>query len=384
MNERAPTTARRRGLSVRMQLTLSYAALLVLVGVALLVVGLLILRFIPDGNLTGVGGVFAPGRVDLIAVYLRYSLWALLALAAVGLGGGWWLAGRMLAPLTRITQAAQSARDGSLSHRIHMPGRRNELSDLADTFDSMLARLERAVSEHQRFAANASHELRTPHAVVRTMLEVARRDPAGRDVDQLLSRIHEMNERSIVLTEALLTLAEVDQRRPLAESLSLDGIVESVVDELAESAAAKRVTIRTDLKHTALTADAVLVRQLVANLLQNAVTHNHEQGTVLVATYGSSEGAVLEVANTGDVLTDAVVATLTDPFVRGAGRTHDRSGRRTGSGLGLAIVSSIARVHGAAVAITSPMDGGLKVRVLFPEHPTSDVSETYRDHRTGL
>jgi len=187
---------RQRGPSVRVQLTLSYAALLVLVGVAFVGVGLLVLRFIPEGNLIVVGGAFAPGRGDLIEVFVRYSVVALLALTAIGLGGGWLLAGRMLRPLDRITEAAKRARDGSLEHRIRMPGRQNELAELADTFDAMLARLQHSVDEQRRFAANASHELRTPHAIVRTMLEVARADPDGRDTDELLRRLDETNEPS--------------------------------------------------------------------------------------------------------------------------------------------------------------------------------------------
>lgn len=348
---------------MRMQLTLSYAALLMLVGIALLVVGLLVLRFIPEGNLTAEGGLFVPGRIDLIGVYLRYCVWALLALAAIGLGGGWLLAGRMLRPLNRILLAAQRARDGSFSHRVNMAGRRNELADLADTFDDMLARVERSLDEHRRFAANASHELRTPLAVVRTMVEVARADPDGRDVDLVLSRIHEMNERSVVLTEALLALANIENfDRPL-EAMTLDIVVADAVHEVGEIAARRRITIHSQLQPAPVLADAVLLRQLVANLLENAIAHNNEAGEVWVTTSSSSAGVVLEVVNDGDVINQDLVDNLTEPFVRATGRTADR---HAGSGLGLAIVSSIVRAHGAILELVPRESGGLIVRVLFP------------------
>jgi two-component system, OmpR family, sensor histidine kinase VanS len=132
-------------------------------------------------------------------------------LLVLGLGGGWFLAGRMLAPQTRITDATRLAATGSLSHRIRLPGRRDEFRELADAFDGMLARLEAHVAEQRRFAANASHELRTPLAITRTILEVAREDP-DRDSGELVDRLHAVNTRAIDLTEALLLLTRADQR----------------------------------------------------------------------------------------------------------------------------------------------------------------------------
>lgn len=358
--------ARRRGLSVRMQLTLSYAALLLLAGLALFAVGLLIVRFIPEGNLMVVDGGFAPGRDDLIDVFVRYSLVALLGLATVGLGGGWLLAGRMLRPLVRITDAARRARDGSLSHRIRMPGRQNELAELADTFDDMLGRVQLSVDEQRRFAANASHELRTPLAIMRTMLEVARADSGGRDTEAVLERLEQTNERSIALIEALLALADVEHHEPVLRVVQLDDAVAEVLDGLSDLAARFDARIEADLEPAGVSAHSALLRQLIENLVQNAIVHNHPGGVVWVSTRRTDDGTALEVANTGDALDPAVVDTLTEPFVRGDGRARLPGDRHTGSGLGLAIVSSIARAHGARATLTARAGGGLVVSVRFP------------------
>jgi two-component system sensor histidine kinase VanS len=349
-----------------MQLTLSYAAFIVVVGIAFFVVGFLLLRFVPESALTTLDGGFAPARSDLLKVFVRYALLAMLLLAVLGLGGGWILAGRMLKPLTRITEAARFVRDGSLDHRIRMPGRRNELADLADTFDEMLARVQLSVDEQRRFAANASHELRTPHAVIRTMLEVARADPEGRDIDSLLSRVNEMNERSIVLTEALLALADADNHDGRLTVLDLASTTRTVVGEFGESAEKARVLISVQTAETPVRGDAVLLRQLVANLVQNAIVHNHAGGTVEVSTTRAPHGgSILQVSNTGDPLDERALATFTEPFTRGAGRTRRTEGH-VGSGLGLAIVASIVTLHGATLELTPRDDGGLRARVGFP------------------
>jgi two-component system sensor histidine kinase VanS len=366
--------ARRPGLSVRMQLTLSYAALLVLAGLALFAVGILIVRFIPEGNLTAADGGFAPGRDDLIDVFVRYSVVALLGLAAVGLGGGWILAGRMLKPLTRITEAARRARDGSLSQRIRMPGRQNELAELADTFDDMLNRVQLSIEEQRRFAANASHELRTPLAVMRTMLEVARADPKGRDIDALLGRLEQTNERSIALIEALLALSDIEHRERDLAAVDLSALVGQVLDEVEDAAAQLDLRIESDLQAGAVSADAALLRQLVANLVQNAIVHNHAGGVVWLTISREADGTTLEVANTGEVLDQDVVDTLTEPFVRGAGRARRRTDRHVGAGLGLAIANSIADAHGARMALRARAKGGLAVSVHFADGGRPGVS----------
>ncbi|MGY1812476.1 HAMP domain-containing protein, partial [Blastococcus sp. SYSU D00820] len=176
---------RAAGPSVRLRLTLSYAGFLLLAGTLLLgVVWLFLLRYVPDGVIVtggsreGTPGLFVPNRSDLQRAFVPKAAAALAFLLGFGLAGGWLLAGRMLAPLTRITDATRLAAQGSLAHRIRLPGPRDEFRELADAFDGMLARLEAHVAEQRRFAANASHELRTPLAISQTLLEVAR--PGGR------------------------------------------------------------------------------------------------------------------------------------------------------------------------------------------------------------
>jgi two-component system sensor histidine kinase VanS len=359
---RAP---RARGLSVRAQLTLSYAAFVITVGIMLFGVGFLVLRFVPEGAISTVNGGFAPDRSDLLRVFVRYSAGALVLLAALGLGGGWLLAGRMVRPLQRITEAARLARDGSLDHRINMAGRHNELVELADVFDDMLNRVHQTVEEQRRFAANASHELRTPHTVIRTMLEIAQADLAGRDIDTVLRRVGEMNERSIMLTEALLNLAIAENHPLELRTVELETLVSGVVDELRDDAAAARVGIGTRVTAQEVRGDPALLTQLMMNLMQNAIVHNHAGGRIEVSTERLPDGAAqLRVSNTGQVLHDSDLATFTEPFVRGAGRT--RQGLHTGSGLGLAIVAAIVRAHAGTVLLRARTSGGLHVLVTFP------------------
>jgi two-component system sensor histidine kinase VanS len=231
------STHRPRGLSVRIKLALSYAGFVVLAGVALLLVGVFLLRFVPEGAVFASTGGWAPNRSDLLEVLFRYTGWALALLVVFGLVGGWLLAGVMLRPLGRITDAARRVRDGEFSSRVTLPGRRDELTELADAFDAMLERVQHTIDEERRFAANASHELRTPHAVIRTMVEVARADPEGRDVEVLLERVASTNDRAIATTEALLTLARVGRGATLqTETFDLSALLADVIDDLLPEA----------------------------------------------------------------------------------------------------------------------------------------------------
>lgn len=358
--------ARPPGLSVRVRLALSYAAFLVVAGVATFVVGFLLLRFVPEGDVQVFGGGFAPNRSDLLEVFVRYAWWAMAGLVLFGLVGGWVLAGLVLRPLDRITDAARRARDGSLDHRIHLPGSRNELTELADAFDAMLDRVQHTIDEERRFAANASHELRTPHTIVRTLVEVAQADPGGRDVDELLRRIGATNDRAIATTEALLDLARVGRGGDLAKSpVELTRLAREAIEETATDAAAADVRIETDLKPATATGNPTLLARLVGNLVRNAVVHNLPGGRVLVATSDVPGGAALAVVNTGERIDPATAGTLIEPFVRGAGRTRGRGGAQ-GAGLGLAIVAAIVRAHGGTLEVIARPEGGLQVRVVLP------------------
>ncbi len=236
--------ARAPGLSVRLKLTLSYAGFLMLAGALMLaVVWLSLLRYIPDGVVYGLPW-FPPNRSDPLNGFGLPAAILLAFLLVFGLVGGWLLAGRMLAPLSRITGATRMAATGSLSHRIELEGRNDEFRELADSFDAMLARLEAHIAEQQRFAANASHELRTPLATTQTLLEVARND-LSRDTGELVDRLHAVNTRAIDLTEALLLLSRADQRSFTREQVDLSLIAEEATETLLPLAEKRGLTIET-------------------------------------------------------------------------------------------------------------------------------------------
>lgn len=354
------------GMSVRIKLALSYAGLVIVAGIALFAVGFLLLRFVPDGNLTLTQGGYVPNRSDLLEVFVRYAWWAIAGLVAFGLVGGWVLAGIVLRPLDRITNAARRARDGSFAHRISLPGSRDELTDLADAFDAMLDRVQRTIDEERRFAANASHELRTPHAIIRTMVEVAQADPSGRDVDALLARIATTNDRAIATTEALLALARAGRDGLDTGSVDLAQLAAESIDELRADAAARGIRIHTTTPPTVVTGDRTLLARLVANLVGNAVVHNLTEGEVWVSTAPArAGGGEITVSNTGAPVDAALAPTLVEPFVRGSGRARG-AGAPDGSGLGLAIAAAVVRAHGGSLDVMPRAEGGLTVRASLP------------------
>ncbi len=355
-------------MSVRLKLALSYAGFLMVAGTLLLaVVWVFLLRYVPDGQFTG-PGPFVPNRGDLVRAFAPAASWALLFLLGFGLLGGWILAGRMLAPLVRITEATRLAASGSLSHRIALPGRQDEFRELADSFDAMLVRLEAHVAEQRRFAANASHELRTPLAITQTLLDVARSDP-DRDVDELLDRLRAVNVRAIALTEALLVLSRAEQGSFTPEPVDLSLVAEEASETLLTLAEANGVTVRTSGDVAWTTGSYALLLQLVSNLLHNAIVHNlPAHGTVDVTTSVRGDGVEVVVENTGERLSPERVATLTEPFQRGTERV--RIGDHAGVGLGLAIVRSITQAHGGTLALVARPQGGLRVAVrLRAQHP---------------
>jgi two-component system sensor histidine kinase VanS len=287
-------------------------------------------------------------------------------LLVFGLLGGWFLAGQVIAPLTRITDATRIAANGSLSHRVQLPGRRDEFRELADAFDTMLARLEAHVAEQQRFAANASHELRTPLAITQTLLDVARNDPNG-DTDELVNRLHAVNTRAIDLTEALLLLSRADQRSFSREHVDLSLVAEEASETLLPLAEERGLTIETSGDQTPTMGSHALLLQLSTNLLHNAIVHNlPEQGTVWVTTRVHPTTVELTVENTGENLTPELVATLAEPFQRGTRRIRTDD---AGVGLGLAIVKSITQAHGGTLTLTPRAAGGLRITVQLPAAP---------------
>jgi two-component system sensor histidine kinase VanS len=288
-----------------------------------------------------------------------------------GLVGGWILAGRMLAPLTRITGATRLATNGSLGHRIRLPGRKDEFRELADAFDAMLARLEAHVAEQQRFAANASHELRTPLAITQTLLDAARNDP-NRDSEELDERLRAVNTRAIDLTEALLLLSRADQRSFTREHVDLSLIAEEATETLLPLAEKRGLTIETSGDTTPTIGSHALLLQMSTNLVHNAIIHNlPELGTVWVTTSARPKSAVLTVENTGAKLTPQLLATLDEPFQRGAKRIRTD---HAGVGLGLAIVKSITQAHDGTLTLSPRDAGGLRVTVQLPAAPSTGVA----------
>ncbi len=362
---------RAAGLSVRLKLTLSYAGFLMVAGALLFAaVWEFLLRYVPDRALlvnagTPLHGVF-PIRSSLLNVFAPRAAAVLAFLLVFGLAGGWVLAGRMLAPLARITDATRMAATGSLSHRIRLQGRRDEFRELADAFDTMLAQLEAHVAEQQRFAANASHELRTPLAITQTLLEVARND-SNHDAGELVDRLQAVNTRAIDLTEALLLLSRADQRTFTPEHVDLSLIAEEATEALLPLAEKHGVTIETSGDKTPTIGSEALLLQMATNLVHNAIVHNlPDAGTVWVTTSVHPKTVVLTVENTGTALDPQTVPTLVEPFQRGTERILTE---HAGVGLGLAVVKSITQAHHGTLTLTPRAAGGVCVTVQLPAAP---------------
>jgi two-component system sensor histidine kinase VanS len=362
-------------LSVRLKLTLSYAGFLMLAGALLLaVVWVFLLRYVPErpNVIVGQPAPFSPTRSELLDAFAPKMAIMLAFLLVFSLLGGWLLAGQMLAPLARIADATRLAATGSLSHRIRLEGRSDEFRELADAFDTMLARLEAQVAEQQRFAANASHELRTPLAITQTLLDVARNNES-RGNDELVDRLHVVNTRAIDLTEALLLLSRADQRSFAPEHADLSLIAEEATETLLALAEQRGATIETSGDMAPTIGSPALLLQMTTNLVHNAIVHNlPEHGTVWITTSAQPESVVLTVENTGEQLTAQLVATLAEPFQRGSKRIRTD---HAGVGLGLAIVKSITQAHEGSLTLTPRAGGGLCVTVQLPAAPP-DASAT--------
>src|SRR5205823_6191100 len=365
---REESVDRAPGLSVRLKLTLSYAGFLMLAGAVLLAAGYFSLsRGVRPGVI-----FMVRSHADLLRDFAPIAAIVMSFLLVFGLLGGWLLAGRMLAPLTRITDATRMAATGSLSHRIELEGRQDEFRELADSFDAMLARLEAHIAEQQRFAANASHEMRTPLAIAQTLLDVARNDP-NRDKGELVDRLHAVNARAIDLTEALLLLSRADQRPFTREQVDLSLIADEATETLLPLAEKRGLTIETSGDMTPTIASHALLLQMTTNLVHNAIVHNlPEHGSVWITTSVHPKSAVLTVENSGEKLTPRSVATLAEPFQRGTKRIRTD---HAGVGLGLAIVKSITQAHEGTLTLTPRTAGGLRATVQLPAAPPSAIPE---------
>ncbi|MCP3769095.1 MULTISPECIES: sensor histidine kinase [Streptomyces] len=296
---------------------------------------------------------------------LSRSLLTLLGLAVIAFAFGYAMAGRVLSPLGRITRTARAVAGSDLSRRIELDGPDDELKELADTFDDMLERLQRAFTAQQRFVGNASHELRTPLAINRTLLEVHLSDPdAPVELQQLGKTLLATNERSEQLVEGLLLLARSDNQIVERKPVDLAEVASQAVDQVHAEAQAKGVEIRGVQKPAVVRGNGVLLERIALNLVQNAVRYNVAEGGWVEVTTDVEHGqAVLVVSNTGPVVPAYEIDNLFEPFRR---LRTERTGSDKGVGLGLSIVRSVARAHGGHIYAQPREGGGLVMRVTLP------------------
>ena len=379
----------RRHLSVRSRLTLLYASLFALGGAALvLVIYLLVAHTLHDatasippgiqqqitqcdsraqnaatGAIQKCAGLYAngvqAGAAAALAHLLAYSLLSLAGVTLLAVAAGWIAAGRILRPVHRLTAAARAAGEQDLSQRIALQGPRDELRELADTFDAMLERLDRAFTSQRQFIANASHELRTPLTVMRTAMDVvlAKPEPTREELVSMTGEVRQAAAHCERLIEALLVLARNDQARALTVPLDLAAVAEDAL----EGRTADGITTTTTLAEAPVTGDQVLLERLVANLVDNAERYNLADGTISISTTTDNRTSLVRVVNTGPVVPPDQVDRLFLPFTRLDDRT-----RHDGFGLGLALVSSITAVHGGTVDATAMPAGGLDITIRLP------------------
>ncbi|MGW0823005.1 sensor histidine kinase [Streptomyces sp. NPDC002845] len=382
--------------TIRIRLTLLYGGMFLIAGILLLsIIYLLAAQAIHEGSSQSLqisGSDFritsetcpamndAPNQEELNAAFkgcndvqrqhalddlLSRSLLALLGLAVIAFAFGYAMAGRVLSPLGRITRTARAVAGSDLSRRIELDGPDDEFKELADTFDDMLERLQRAFTAQQRFVGNASHELRTPLAINRTLLEVHLSDPgAPPELQQLGKTLLATNERSEQLVEGLLLLARSDNQIVERKPVDLAEVASQAVDQVHAEAEVKGVQIRGKREPVVVQGNGVLLERIALNLVQNAVRYNvPEGGWVEVTTQAQHGQAVLVVSNTGPVVPAYEIDNIFEPFRR---LRTERTGSDKGVGLGLSIVRSVARAHGGHIAAQPREGGGLVMRVTLP------------------
>lgn len=369
--------------TVRLRLTLLYAGVVLLAGAALLTVSYLLVRNnltadpVRDGTAADALRRAVQQEVADDALHqlrLQYAI-ALVAMTALSVLLGWLLAGRALRPLQRITATARGVSLDNLDERIALEGPRDELKELADTFDAMLERLAAAFASQRRFVANASHELRTPLSVMRTELEVTLADPdaSTAELRAMAETVHEAMDRTERLVQALLMLARSEGAVTRRDPVDLAAAARLALDQTTRIAQASSLEIAADLNAAPVRGDRRLLERLVANLVENAVGHNRPGGHVSISTSTRDGRSVVEVVNDGDVLDPATLPRLLEPFQR-----SDRGARGDGAGLGLSIVRSMAQAHGGAIALAACPGGGLRATVTLPRGEPEDPSHPPR------
>jgi signal transduction histidine kinase len=277
----------------------------------------------------------------------------------------WWMAGRVLRPVHAITDAARRLSEQTLHRRINLQGPDDELKELADTFDAMLGRLDRAFSSQRRFVANASHELRTPLATERVLIDeaLANRTAQPEDFRAILEQLRTNSEETERLVDALLVLARSERGLDRWSEVDLAATVQGALDAAGLEANSKGVELRSELSPVTVKGDPGLLDRLVGNVVENAIRHNFAGGWVEITTGRSGPRALLQVTNTGPVLDDSTIATLTEPFRRAG---PDRRTDDGGFGLGLSIVDGVVGAHLGSMTLHPRPGGGLALQVQLP------------------
>lgn len=363
-------------LSLRARLTLIYGMLFFAAGSVLVLVNYLVVALLLNALLVEDSAAELLAHSDLIEEVLnhvtRFSLLALFLVGLLAVGLGYAVAGRALSPLQKITRIARRLSERSLHERIALSGPDDEIRELADTFDGMLERLDRAFDSQRRFVANASHELRTPLAINRTLLEVALSAPdVSADLKSVGQTLMETNARHERLIDGLLFLAKSDRELEVRSCVDLEEVAGTVLSQLSGEIEGSGLTVRRDLRAAAVVGDPVLLERLVANLVENALKYNVQDGEITIRS-GLYEGMpAVQVENSGKVIPAYEIESLFEPFRRGTG---DRVGSGRSAGLGMSIVRSVVRAHEGSVTAWPRAGGGLVVTVCLPTPPT-DVAD---------
>ncbi|MFE4366992.1 sensor histidine kinase [Streptomyces sp. NPDC056835] len=306
-------------------------------------------------------------KADFLQALLVFSAVLFLLVLLLSVVVGWFVAGRMLAPLQQITATARGIADSTLHERIVLAGPQDEIRELAGTFNSMLRRLDQAFQAQRRFAANASHELRTPLASMRTILQVALASPEPDELRAAGDRLLILNKRSTEITEALLTLARADHGAIAQEPVDLGEMARELCVQAGPQAREAGVDLTGPIGEAPVRGDRTLLRQLIGNLIDNALRHNHRGGTATLTLERPEDGRVtLTVRNSGPRLDQGAVDRAFEPFHRLDTRKGGSAGRPAGYGLGLAIVQSIVRAHNGTLGAAPLEPGGLEVSVDLP------------------
>ncbi|HEX3715945.1 MAG TPA: HAMP domain-containing sensor histidine kinase [Trebonia sp.] len=312
----------------------------------------------------GTAAGYQSQRDRVLGRLLTFSLVGLGVMTAASGALGWYMSGRVLRPVRVITGTARRASEEHLGERLQLDGAKDELKELADTFDDMLERLDGAFAAQRRFVANASHELRTPLTVMRTAVDVtlAKPSPTVRQLTDMAVRVRRSVDRAENMIEALLTLAVSDQGKLSTEFTDLATWTEDAIDAAAPEIERLGLRVEATLDPAETTGDPQLLERMVWNLLDNAVRHNEPGGWIRLRTGGTSTTAYLEIANSGPFVPADAVPSLFEPFRRMEART----GVRDGAGLGLSIARSVVTAHRATVTASSQAAGGLSVCVVIP------------------